>query len=235
MSPSLSPIKVWGEAHTANPAKVALILEELDLPYEVIPVPFTDVKKPAYVAINPNGRLPSIHDPNTDLTLWESGAIIEYLVETYDKDHRLSFAPGTPESWHAKQWLYFQTSGQGPYFGQAGWFKLFHPEKLPSALDRYLKEIDRVTGVLEARLAQQKEKLEQSQKEGGDCGDGPWLVGTKFSYADLAFVPWQRTVGIVFDKSEYDQDKYPLVNEWYGKIVSRSSARKVWGGAEAAK
>ncbi|KAK9323845.1 glutathione S-transferase Ure2-like protein [Lipomyces orientalis] len=115
-----------------------------------------DVKKPDYLAINPNGRLPAIYDPNTDLTLWESGAIIEYLIERYDVTHNLSFASGTAESYHAKQWLFFQTTGQGPYYGQAAWYKRFDPEQLPSAIERYTKEINRVAGVFEGHLAKQK-------------------------------------------------------------------------------
>lgn len=76
MSSTLKPIKLWGRAGL-NPSKVKIILEELSLPYEAISVPLATVKNPEYVAINPNGRLPAIYDPNTDLTLWESGAIIE--------------------------------------------------------------------------------------------------------------------------------------------------------------
>lgn len=76
MSPPLKPIKVWGQGG-ANPPKVAVLLEELGLSYEAIPISFADVKKPEYLAINPNGRLPSIYDPNTDITLWESRTIFE--------------------------------------------------------------------------------------------------------------------------------------------------------------
>ena len=115
MSLQLKPIRLYGLGRTANPLKVGIILEELGLPYEPVSVAISDVKKPEYTAINPNGRLPSIHDPNTGITLWESGAIIEYLIETYDKNRQLSFASETPEFWHARQWLHFQVSGQGPY------------------------------------------------------------------------------------------------------------------------
>jgi glutathione S-transferase len=127
---------VWGKGGL-NPLKVCIISEELGLPYEVIHIPLSDVRKPEYVAINPNGRLPAIHDPNTDITLWESGAILEYLIELYDTNNRLSFVPGTPESYHAKQWLYFQATGQGPYYGQAARFKKFHSKQVPSAIERY--------------------------------------------------------------------------------------------------
>ncbi len=114
MSSQIKPIKVWGKGGP-NPPKVAIILAELGLPHEIIVVPLSTVKNSEYLSINPNGRIPAIYDPNTDLTLWESGAIIEYLIERYDKDHKLSFAVGTQESYLAKQWLFFAASGQGPY------------------------------------------------------------------------------------------------------------------------
>ena len=222
MSSDIKPIKVWGQGGP-NPPKVAMILEELDLSYEVTPIPFSDVKKPEYLAVNPNGRLPAIYDPNTDITLWESGAILEYLIERYDKTHRISFAPGTPESYHAKQWLFFQASGQGPYYGQLAWFKRLHPENVPSAIERYVKEINRVTGVLDGHLAKQKEE------HGGSSagGDGPWLVGNKLSYADIAFIPWQIRVPRALGKEEYDVDNYPNVKEWLDKMTSREAVRKV--------
>ena len=218
MSSQIKPIKVWGQGGP-NPPKVAIILAELGLPYEIDPIPFSEVKNPEYLAINPNGRLPSIHDPNTGLTLWESGAILEYLIERYDTEHRLSFAPGTPESYHAKQWLFFQVSGQGPYYGNAVFFKKYHPEQLPSAIERFVKEINRVSGVLDKYLAQQE------QEHGG--GDGPWLVGNKISYADLAFAPWQGLLGLVLEKDEYDADNYPHLKEWIGKMVSRETVKGV--------
>jgi glutathione S-transferase len=85
------------------------------------------VKQNPYTSINPNGRVPAVQDPNTGITLWESGAILEYLVETYDKNNTVSFAAGTTQYFEAKQWLHYQMSGQGPYFGQAVWFTVYHP------------------------------------------------------------------------------------------------------------
>lgn len=96
----------------------------------------TTLKQEPFVKINPNGRVPAIEDPNTGITLWESGAIIEYLIETYDKDHKISSA-SSPEKFLEKQFLHFQVSGQGPYYGQWAWFKIFHKEQVPSALERY--------------------------------------------------------------------------------------------------
>lgn len=219
MSSSLKPITLWGQGGP-NPPKVRALMEELGIPYEINPIPYSDIKKPEYLAINPNGRLPAIQDPNTGITLWESGAIVEYLIERYDTSHVLSFAPGTPESYHAKQWLFFQTTGQGPYYGQAVWFKKFHDEKLPSAIERYAKEINRVSGVLEGHLAQQQ------KEHGGNPGyDGPWFVGNKLSYVDFAFVPWQRIIALLLEKDEYDEDNYPHLKEWLVKMTSRESVK----------
>ncbi|KAA8641790.1 uncharacterized protein ATNIH1004_010729 [Aspergillus tanneri] len=106
------------------------------LPYEQVTFPVLDVKTPEYVAINPNGRLPALYDPNIDLTLWESGTIVEYLMQRYYKEHPLSFPQGSNKASITQRWLFFQTSGQTPYFGQALWFKKFHPERIPSALAR---------------------------------------------------------------------------------------------------
>ncbi|KAK1772086.1 glutathione S-transferase [Phialemonium atrogriseum] len=223
MGSPIKPIKVWGKTGP-NPPKVSIVLEELGVPYETVPIQLADVKKPEFTSINPNGRVPAIYDPNTDITLWESGAIVEYLIEKYDTKRQLSFAQGTPEYYHAKQWLYFQSTGQGPYFGQAAWFIRYHPEQLPSAVERYAKEVNRVSGVLDGYLAQQKEEF-------GAGGEGPWLVGNKLSYADLAFVPWQRAIGTILAKDQYDEDSFPHLKEWLGKLKSRQSVKKVFDEA----
>lgn len=225
MTAQLQPIKVWGQ-HGPNPPKVAIILNELGVPHEIDPYPISDVKKPEYVAINPNGRLPTIEDPNLDLTLWESGAIVEYLIERYDTQHQISFPRGTPESYLAKQWLFFQTTGQAPYFGQAAWFKKFHHEHLPSALDRYVNEIDRVSKVLEGHLAQQEE--EHGRKPGFN---GPWLVGNKMSYADLSFITWQKVITMIIDKDQYNEDNYPVLKRWIASMVAREKVKSVLVGA----
>jgi glutathione S-transferase len=174
------------------------------------------MKKEPYESINPNGRVPAIEDPNTGITLWESGAIIEYLVETYDKQHNISFAPGSKEYYEAKQWLYYQVSGQGPYFGQAVWFTLYHSEKLPSAVDRYVNEIRRVSGVLD-RALQDKE----------------FLVGGKFSYADAAFVTWYAIVFLFADRFNLETD-FPLLNAWLERIKARPAIAKILQDRDAA-
>ena len=215
---SIKPIRIWGQ-DGPNPPKVAILVEELSLPHEIIPVSFEDVKKPDFLKINPNGRMPAIYDPNTDLTLWESGAIIEYLIEKYDTDRKLSYAPGSNDAYHTKQWLYFQVSGQGPYYGQAMWFKRYHPERVQSALDRYLNEMKRVTSVLDGHLKRQKEKY----------GSEPWLVGDRITYADLAFLTFQLFVPDILseDLKPFDLDQFTEVSGWVTRLKERPAVKKV--------
>jgi glutathione S-transferase len=109
------------------------------------------MKQEPYLSINPNGRVPAIIDLNTGITLWESGAIIQYLIDTYDKTERLTINK-SPDKYLLNQWLAFQISGQGPYYGQSTWFHHLHPEKIDSAIARYDEQIVRVASVLDRAL-----------------------------------------------------------------------------------
>ncbi|KPM44376.1 hypothetical protein AK830_g2176 [Neonectria ditissima] len=205
---ALEPIKIWVHGKGPNPKKVIIILEELGIPYTAIPTP--DPKADSFTKINPNGRLPAIEDPNTGLILWESGAIIEYLVDTYDKEHKLTFT-SAPEKWHLKQYLHFQMSGQGPYYGQVAWFYFFHPEDVPTAKVRYQEQMVRVVQVLDKIL------------EGKE-----WLVGGKCTYADLAFVPWNTfvpAVGNTVEKYEIET-KYKNYWAWHQRMLARPAVQK---------
>ncbi|KAJ4415143.1 hypothetical protein N0V82_007513 [Gnomoniopsis sp. IMI 355080] len=206
---SLKPITLWGHPGGPNPWRVAMILEELNVPFTHKIMQLEDMKKEPFESINPNGRVPAIEDPNTGITLWESGAIILYLIETYDKEHRMSFSPGSKESFEATQWLFYQATGQGPYFGQAVWFTVYHPEKLPSAVDRYVNEIRRVSGVLE-RVLQDKE----------------YLVGGRYSFADVAFLPWYDIALQLFgERIKVDTD-FPNLNAWLERSKARPAITK---------
>ncbi|KAF6805702.1 glutathione s-transferase ii, partial [Colletotrichum musicola] len=135
---ALKPIVVYHANGGPNPYKILIALAELNLPYTKSAV--ADVKGAEFCKINPNGRVPAIMDPNNDdLILWESGAIVEYLVETYDKEGKLSL-PGNREKWLLKQYLHFQMSGQGPYFGQAVWFYR-QSEPNVQAKERYIDQV----------------------------------------------------------------------------------------------
>ncbi|KAM0262594.1 hypothetical protein ACHAQJ_001639 [Trichoderma viride] len=206
-------IEIWGHWGAPNPWKVCMVLEELELPYTIHKLEFSDVKKESYVKLNPNGRLPTIKDPNTGITLWESGAIIMYLIEQYD-DGKISFK-SAPEKYLTQQWLAFQISGQGPYFGQATWFARFHTEKLQSAIDRYVDEIFRVTEVLNSALEKN--------------GTG-WLVGNKLTYADLSFVTWASVgKGLLeeLNRGSALAERYPKYMEWIKAMESRDAVKKI--------
>ncbi|KAL3451858.1 glutathione S-transferase [Aspergillus insuetus] len=208
----LQPIKIWGHWGGPNPWKVIILLEELNLPYDLELVEFSNVKKPEYLQVTPNGRLPTIHDPNTGVLLWESAAIILYLIERYDTEHTMSYDKRVPEKYLCQQWLAFQATTQGPYYGQATWFARFHPEKLSSAIERYVAEIFRVIGVLEEGLSRN--------------GNTGWLVGDKCTYADLSFVTWAGVgEGLLVELGRADKAKlesdYPLYSAWMGAMRQR--------------
>ncbi|CAG8910174.1 unnamed protein product [Penicillium egyptiacum] len=223
MSSTIKPIQLYGGIVGPNPLKVGIVLTLLEVPFESVPVTFAKVKEPEYEAINPNGRLPSIHDPNTNLTIWESGAIIEYLIERYDTNEprKLSFTPGSAEAELARSFLHLQATGQGPYYGQAYWFKIYHAEKVPSAVKRYVDEVKRVTGVLDKWLGKQKEGNDKN------LGDGPWLVGNKMSYADVAFIPWQKGARAALGDGEFDADEFPNEKEWFARMISKEPIKAV--------
>ncbi|BAE65615.1 glutathione S-transferase [Aspergillus flavus] len=204
------PITVWLTPSGPNPWKVVLILEELQVPYVIESFRFNDVKLKPYTDICPNGRVPAIVDPNTNLTLWESGAIIQYLEEVYDTDKKLTY-----ESLNKRQllnqYLHFQMSGQGPYFGQAGWFNVLHHERIPSAIERYNDQVKRFLEVLNT------------------CLEGKaWLVGDKCTFADLSFVPWNCRLDMLLQTppGEDPLAKYPNVQAWHHRMVDRPSWKR---------
>ncbi|KAI0725193.1 glutathione S-transferase C-terminal-like protein [Fomitopsis betulina] len=192
-----------------NGWKVALVLAELGLEFESRYLDFgkQEHKGPEYTKFNPNGRVPALIDhSHNDFVLWESNAILAYLVEKYDTEHKISVS-SFEEKAQQLQWLFFQSSGQGPYFGQTIWFELYHPEKIPSVVERYKKETARVLGVLESVLSKQE-----------------WLVGGKPTIADISFIPWNQ-VAFAFILKDYpgvDLEKdFPTVLKWHNALTSR--------------
>ena len=161
-------------APTPNGYKVSITLEELDLPYElkVLNLSEGEQKRPDFLAINPNGRIPAIVDrANGDFPVFESGAIMLYLAE---RAARLIPADEKGRS-RVVQWLMFQMGGLGPMMGQANVFTRYFPEQIPSVIDRYLRESRRLLEVLDRRLA-----------------DNEYLAGD-YSIADIANFCWART------------------------------------------
>ncbi|RAK97527.1 short-chain dehydrogenase/reductase [Aspergillus ibericus CBS 121593] len=189
---------------------VVVILEELKIPYTIKSFKFDDVKKAPFIDVNPNGRVPAIQDPNTNLTLWESGAIIQYLIDVYDTTHQLSFET-LAEKHLLNQYLQFQMSGQGPYYGQCGWFNILSPERIPTATTRYQNEVHRVLSVLNTILTNKT-----------------WLVGEKCTYADLAFLPWNCQLDMLIPRDDGGEilEAYPWVKAWQTRMEDRESWRR---------
>jgi GST-like protein len=166
---------------TPNGVKVSIMLEETGLPYEThrIDIMAGENHGPAFLALNPNGKIPAIYDPDglsgTPLALFESGAILLYLA---DKTGQLISADRNTR-YETIQWVMWQMGGVGPMFGQVGFFNKFagkeYEDKRPR--DRYATESARLLGVLDERLA------------GRD-----WVMGTDYSIADISLLGWGRNL-----------------------------------------
>lgn len=190
-------------AATPNGHKVSIALEELELPYDVQVLSFDkkEQKSPAFLAINPNGRIPAIVDrDNDDFAVFESGAILIYLAELsgqllpQDRKGRS----------RALQWLMFQMGGIGPMQGQANVFFRYFPEKLQGAIDRYQHETRRLYEVLDRRL-----------------GEAEYLAGD-YSIADIASYPWVR----IHDWSGVSVEGLEHLQRWIAALEARPAVQR---------
>jgi len=161
-------------AATPNGHKASIALEELGLPYDVhaLDLGALEQKRPEFLAVNPNGRIPAIVDRDNDnFTVFESGAVLIYLADKagalLPKEHRRRSI--------TLQWLMFQIGGVGPMQGQANVFNRYFPEKIPSVIDRYQKETRRLYEVLNTQLADHE------------------YLADEYSIADIANFSWVRT------------------------------------------
>ncbi len=196
---------------TPNGRKVAIMLEEIGLPYEVHAVDLAADQQfdPHFLAISPNNKIPAIVDEEPgrpSLSLFESGAILSYLAE---KSGRLLPPPG-PVRWSVYEWLYWSIGGPGPMLGQLNFFAVRSPDKAPLAIDRFRKEGERLLRVLEKRLSSQA-----------------FIGAPDYSIADVATYPWvaeARTamtepLGEAFASS-------PAVNDWLARVGERPAVKK---------
>ncbi|RQT69755.1 glutathione S-transferase family protein [Burkholderia cepacia] len=192
---------------TPNGHKVHIMLEETGLAYRVHPVDIGagDQFKPEFLKISPNNKIPAIVDPDgpggKPISLFESGAILIYLAEKTGK-----FLPTDPDARYATlEWLMFQMGGVGPMLGQAHHFRLYAPEKIEYAVNRYTNEAKRLYNVMDKRL-----------------GESEYLAGDTYTIADIATFPWTRSwqnQGIVLDE-------LPNVKRWYDTIAARPAVQR---------
>jgi GST-like protein len=191
---------------TPNGRKVSIMLEELGLPYRVHPVNIGqgDQFRPDYLEINPNGKIPSIVDPEgpdgQPIALMESGAILVYLAEKHGR-----LLPPCGRARHEVfQWLMFQMGGVGPMFGQTHHFLRAAKEQVPYAIERYTKETRRLYGVMNGRL-----------------GERAFLAGD-YSIADIATYPWVAR----HEWHKVDLAEFPGVKRWFDAISARPAVQK---------
>ena len=187
-----------------NPAKVALFLEETGLPYEAIPV---DTRKGEqfskdFVSINPNSKTPAIVDDG--VRVFDSTAILLYLAEKTGR-----FLPGNSPAARGEllSWMMFIASGIGPYSGQAVHFKHFAPKGLDYAVDRYLFEVHRHYGILNAQLSK-----------------GEYLLGTAYTIADMSAWGWVRVVPFILGDEAWTS--LPHLKRWFDLINARPAAQR---------
>jgi GST-like protein len=183
------------------------MLEECGLPYRVHPVDIGTGAQfaPEFLAISPNNKIPAITDPDgpdgEPISLFESGAILLYLAGKTGR-----FLPaGTAAKYEVLQWLMFQMGGVGPMLGQAHHFRIYAPEKIPYAVDRYTNEAKRLYGVMNKRLARSK-----------------YLGGAEYSVADMAVYPWLRS----WKNQGIDWNDHPHLRGWFDEIGARPAVQR---------
>jgi GST-like protein len=191
---------------TPNGHKVHIMLEECGLPYNAhaIDIGAGDQFKPEFLGISPNNKIPAILDSDgpdgRPIALFESGAILVYLAGKTGK-----FLPADVRGkYTALQWLMFQMGGVGPMLGQAHHFRIYAPEKIEYAINRYTNEAKRLYGVMDRRLR-----------------EAEYFAG-EYSIADIAIFPWTRS----YANQGVDIDAYPNFKRWYQAVDARPAVQR---------
>ncbi len=194
---------------TPNGHKVAMLLEELAMPYRIVPVNIGTGEqfKPDFLAISPNNRMPAIvdHQPldgGPPISVFESGAILLYLADKSE----LFIPADTRGRTRVMEWLFWQVGGLGPMAGQNHHFARYAPEKLPYAIDRYVKETNRLYGVLNKRL-----------------GVSEFVAGA-YSIADMAAYPWV----VPHEAQGQNLADFPHVKRWFETIKARPATVRAY-------
>ena len=187
-----------------NPTKVALFLEEAGIAYEPVAVDTRkgDQFKPEYLAINPNAKVPAIDDDG--VKVFDSNAILLYLAEKTGK-----FLPAKTDKARGEllSWMFFVSSGVGPYSGQSVHFRAYAPEKLPYAINRYAYEAQRHFGILDARLAKRK-----------------YMLGDSYTIVDMNVWGWARLMPNILGEGGWA--KFPNLKRLVDEISARPAAQK---------
>jgi GST-like protein len=200
-------------AATPNGLKIKLFLEETGLPYRIVPLSLSKGEqfRPEYLAISPNNKMPAIvdHAPvdgGGPMSIFESAAILLYLAQ---KSGQLLPTELRPRL-EVTQWLIWQVAGLGPMAGQAGFFNVYASEKIPFAIERYIRETSRLYGVLDRRLA------------------GREFIVDEFSIADIACYPW------IVPHQAHGQDlaAFPNVQRWFESIRTRPATQRTYESVE---
>ena len=199
---------------TPNGHKITIFLEESGLPYEIKPVNIAKGEQfqPEFLKISPNNRMPAIVDRapvdgGEPISIFESGAILQYLAEKTGK-----FLPtDLRQRVETMQWLFWQMGGLGPMLGQNHHFRNYAPEKIPYAIERYVKETERLYGVLDDRLADRK------------------FIAGNYSIADMAAYPWI----VPYEQQQQNIDDFPHVKRWFETIKARSAVQRAYAKGEA--
>ena len=195
---------------TPNGHKITLFLEEAGLPYTVKPVDIGkgDQFRPEFLAFSPNNKIPAIidHAPadgGAPLSVFESGAILVYLA---NKTGRF-FGADVRQKVEVNQWLMWQMAGLGPMTGQYGHFNVYAPERIEYAIDRYAREVQRLLGVLDRRLAGRS-----------------FIAGEEYTIADMAAYPWINP----YTKAPLDLEPYPELRRWHAAIAARPATARAY-------
>src|SRR5271169_3201172 len=194
---------------TPNGHKITMFLEESELPYRLVPVNIGTGEqfKPDFLAISPNNRMPAIvdHSPldgGAPISVFESGAILLYLAQKIEQ-----FIPASVRgSTEVVEWLFWQVAGLGPMAGQNHHFSKYAPEKIPYAIERYVKETNRLYGVLNKRLA-----------------DRGFIAG-EYSIADMATYPWI----VPHERQGQKLEDFPHLKRWFDAIAARPATKRAY-------
>ncbi|BAL96264.1 glutathione binding-like protein [Rubrivivax gelatinosus] len=199
-------IEVYSWA-TPNGHKVHVMLEECGLPYRVhaVDIGAGEQFAPEFLAISPNNKIPAIVDPDgpdgQPISLFESGAILLYLAGKTGR-----FLPASVRGkYETLEWLMFQMGGVGPMLGQAHHFRIYAPEKIAYAVDRYTNEAKRLYGVMNRKLAKTR-----------------YIAGDEYTIADIAIFPWLRS----WKNQGIDWNDYPHLKGWFDEIGARPAVQR---------